>query len=202
MDNATWKVVAKAQREATPQLTKRQCDRLTAIDRSMADGLEAHVDQCKGYSPWIAFASHALGKLVPSMRIKTTEVGGTRIVGAAEKTCNNPYLESEEYFGLLQKFQDGGKDGQPDWSADQRVYGAMAKTSGAFARTMGGTAILAGSAAISEAIPHDSLIERIGTGGLAGVGGMLIIGGFIDIVQGMRQERTEMRAANEARQGQ
>ncbi len=189
MDKKHWGEIARAQRQATPKLSRSQCRRLTAIERRQYEALEANVRNCKGYSGFSALANMVLSKISIAHKLKTTEAGGTRHASWQERTCNNPYLESAEYFARQDEF-DTGSDGDmaPFKTAKQR--GAFLAGQAAVQRMVTGLMLGVGS----QVIPTDVFVEKSIGGGMLGGGLYLLATGAW---QSMATLRTEVREHRE-----
>ncbi len=169
MDRETWDKVKKAQREATPELSRAQCAKLTRIERKTFEGLEGGVQDCEGYSPIRAMGNYVLRKISIGHRYKKTEAGGLRSVGWSEKTCNNPWLDSPAYFKLQDEFQAVGSEGaeekpSPLFDTDKQRY-AFIEGNIATTRMVSGMMLVALGAAAAEAAPEP--ISAAGTGFVA-----------------------------------
>lgn len=187
MDKNYWDKVAKAQREATPDLSRKENVRLTRIERRIFSGLEANVPNCSGYSQVRAVANYFLSKVSVGHKIKTTEAGGTRLASWHERTCNNPFLESEEYFALQDEFDAvGSEDNGPFKTAKQR--GAFVAGQAAMVRAMTGVVVMTGSGVVAQEanFPGDSVL----------VSGLLVGGGYLGVTglwRSLTSSRTELQ---------
>jgi hypothetical protein len=190
MDREHWRKIAGAQREATPDLSRKQNARLTAIERKIFEGVEKEVPNCEGYSTIKALTSMVFGKFSVAQKIKRTEAGGTRTVSWDERTCNNPFLESPEYFELQDEFQ-GHNPNPSKMFVSERQKSAFLDDSVATQRMMGGVAVAAGGAFMQEA--SSAPIEVIGSG-VFGLGVYFAATGGYNLVQALRVQMQEKRA--------
>lgn len=193
MDAEHWTKVKKANRRHIPDLSRVQCDKLTKIERRQYDGLEANVKDCEGYSPFKKATSFILGKLGSvEHKIKRTEAGGTRTVSWHERACNNPYLESEEYFKLSDEFQDVGTNKSSrlaPFKTEKQQQAFIEDQAGQQKAIAGAGAILGGLALTTQA--GEGIADVAGIG-IAGVG--LYYAG-IGVVQSGKNLLVQMREA-------
>jgi len=134
-----------------------------------------------------------LGKISVGHKVKKTEAGGTRFASWHERACNNPYLDSPEYFAIQDEFQTVGSEGGPDKSSmfkTDRQREAFIEDNVATMRMMSGAALIAAGAAIVEAAPEP--ISTAGTG-LFGYGMYRAVTGGIDLFKALRVQVQESR---------
>jgi hypothetical protein len=186
MDRQTWDKIAKAQKEATPQLSNKQCAGLTRIEKAMFTGLEANVDKCEGYRPIKALGNILLRKVSTSFRLKTTEAGGTRSVSWHERTCENPYLDSPEYFAQEDEFQGTDKNGSPFKTDKQK--GAFLAGQAGMEKAMLGLVVATGSQALPD-FPAEQVIES----GMIGGGLYMVATGLYKSMAMLQTEVSEAR---------
>ena len=197
MDRERWRKIAEAQRQATPDLSRKANAQLTAIERKMFEGVEREVPNCDGYSTVKALTSMIFGKISIAQRIKRTEAGGTRVVPWHERACNNPFLESSEYFELDDEFQS--RNPKPSrMFVSERQKSAFLDDSVATQRMMGGVAVAAGGAFLSVDVSA-APIEAVG-GGLFAYGLYVAGTGAHNLVQALRVQLQEKRAHDATQQ--
>jgi hypothetical protein len=197
MDREHWRKIAEAQREATPQLSRKANAKLTTIERKMFEGVEREVPNCEGYSTPKALAGALFGRMFTALRIKRSEAGGTRLVPWHESACNNPFLESPEYFELQDEFL--GQDPKPSkMFVSKRQESAFIEDTVATQRMMGGGALAAGGVFLESATSAVPL--EVAGAGAFGLGAYFAATGAYNLVQALRVQLQEKRAHDPAQQ--
>jgi hypothetical protein len=99
-DEELWERIREAQREVTPELTEETNAHLSDVEHRIAEGLAQHTDECPGYSRRAYIAREIMIRLGGGFGYLVSTEAGTRFMSAAEKSCNNPFRQTEEYREL------------------------------------------------------------------------------------------------------